>query len=255
MPEKKQKPQLHQLLAVETDRKNQANLILAEAVTTFSKKADHFDGIIKSYQVKLEGSIEIPAEIKEVVTTVKEKVAYAAEKITKGIDAQLSKEETNNGGCAKAIVSIGSEDIELSATSLLALEKNLEKIRELYKEIPTLDPARVWDLDSKSGRNIYRTSPEIKFRTEKKQVALTLAPATKEHPAQVQLVSEDKQVGQYETIYTSGRITPRQKADLIERIESLLDKVKRARAKANQAEVIDVKIGKKIFDHINGGIL
>jgi len=248
--------QLHQLLAVEQDRRTKANIILTEAMTTFSKKADHFDGIIKTYTPFKEEGTKIPPETKEIVTTVSDKLKYIQNDTIKSIDAQLSKEETNASGVAIADLKVGDTDLgKFSATSLLALESQLTNLRNVYKTIPTLDPSRAWRADKASGNGIYITDPEVKFRTEKEHEPITLAKATDKHAAQVQLVSIDRQVGKYETVYKSGKITPAEKSTLLGRIDDLIDTVKRARAKANQAEVKNVKVAKKILDFINKDIL
>lgn len=246
------KNQLHQLLAVENERKIQANNILQETIDTFSKKHDHFDGLIKTYEAHEEEGQKIPPEIKEIVTTVKDKLTYSQQAISKGIDAQISKEETNASGIVKTELKIGDTTFgDLSATSLLALEQFLVKVRNMYKVIPTLDPTKKWNKKD----NIYETDQEVKYRTEKKIEKFVKYEATKEHPAQVDLVTIDRQVGEYLTIYKSGKITPFQKSQLLEKIDKLIDAVKQARSKANESEVKNMKIGNKIFQYINSGIL
>jgi len=254
MAEKK-KNQLHQLLAIETDLKNKAKIIAEETISTFHTKSDHFDGVQKVFVKSLDDAQDIPPERKEIVTTVAKKIDYAKSDIIKSIDAMVSKEETNNSGEATAELEFDGKVHTLSATSLLALTNQLVLIRAVYKSIPTLDPTKKWNKDDKAGKDIYETEPEVKFRTEKKQKPIVLYPATEKHPAQTQLAYEDVQVGKYETTYSSGRITPGQKADLINRVEELIVKVKKARAKANQVEIKNTKIGKDIFDYINRGIL
>lgn len=252
-----EKNQLHQLLAVENDRRTKANRIATEAINTFQKKADHFDGIVKVYTpYDEEKGTQIPPEIKEIVTTVADKINYTKKAMIVGIDAQLSKEETNGSGTAKAELKIGEISFGyLSATSLLALETQLVKVRDVYKAVPTLDPTKSWTPSEIDGKDIFISKSDIKYRTEKTHTPLVLSEATKEHPAQVQVISTDKQVGKYETIYKSGKITPTQKSELLGRVDALIDRVKKARAKANRVEVVKAKIGKSIFDYINGGIL
>lgn len=252
----KVKNQLHQLLAVENDRKQKSLLIIQEGQTTFSKRVEHFDGLSKVYTPNTENGEGIPPELKEIVTTVKSKIEYMVDPISEGIDAQISKEETNSSGNARTDLIVDGKHLgTLSATSLLALETWIVKIREMYKEIPTLDPTRNWVEDKKAGVGIFQTLPEVKYRTNKVTKPIVLYPATDKHPAQVTTVNEDIQVGKYETIYKSGRITPAQKSKILVRIDKILDAVKNARAIANQADVVNVKIGSKIFDFINGSDL
>lgn len=249
----KTKNQLHQLLAVENDRKQQAVNIMNETINTFQKKTEHFDGLKKIYTAFEEGGMEVPPETKEVKETVPSKLNYAKKSIIKAIDAQLSKEESNASGNVRAeLIVNGTNFGELSSTSLLALESHMIKIRTMYKAIPTLDPVRKWNKDE---FGIYVTESEVKFRAEKKQEKIVLYEATEHHPAQVSLEHVDKQVGQYDTVYKSGKITPKQKSDLLAKIDSIIDAVKRARAKANQAEITELKIGSKLFDYINKDIL
>lgn len=252
----KEKNQLHQLLAVEPSLKaNAKNIFYDEAKTTFEKKQDHFDGVVKVYTPLEEDGDQIPDEVKELVTTVSDKMRYAQDAVIRAVDAEVSKEETNCSGDVRADLLIGSKTYQLSATSLLVLEKYLESIRGVYKAIPTLDPTKVWNNDTKAGNNRYTTEGEVKFRTVKRIIPITVAPATDKHPAQVQMINKDIQAGKYLTTYKSGRITPSQKSALLSKIDALLVNVKKARAKANQAAVVNMSVGKEIFDYINKDII
>lgn len=256
MPENKN--QLHQLLAVESDLRSKAAKILVETKTTFLKKQEHFDGFVRSYEpfeVSDEKKMtQIAPEIKGVVTTVDSKLRYTQASLTQAIDAQLSKEETNASGTAKAVLEIGGISFgEFSAPSLLALEGILVRVRDVYNTIPTLDPVKNWGEDG-SQKNIFVTSDYETFRTEKTPRVITLAPATEQHPAQTQLMNVDQQVGKFTVRYSSGRITPKQKSDYLGRIDILIIAVKKARSKANQAGVVGIKVGNKLFSFIDTGI-
>lgn len=249
------KNQLHALLAVEQDRKNRATEILQEAATLFSKKEDHLDGVVKVYEPKEEGGEPLPPEIKEVVTSISEKMAYVAPFVAQAIDAQLSKEETNASGTARAELIVDGKSFgEFSATSLLALEQHFGRLLGLYRVMPTLDNVRRWTKDSQA-ENIYVSETEVKYRTQKIEDVVVAVQPTKEHPAQVVKLTKDVQVGTYKTTYRSGKITSAAKSELLRRIDHMLDAIKQARAHANQAEVVQVKKGKELLDFINQGIL
>jgi hypothetical protein len=250
----KQNP-IHALLAVEPDLKNVATKILNETMNTFAKKSEHFDGIRKSYVSEDDSATGTNnTELKEVVTTVAEKIAYSSPAIAAGINAQLSKEQTNSSGTVEAELAVGDTNFgKLSATALLTLEKEMVKIRKMYELIPTLDPAKTWSMDEVSGK--WKTPETTTFRTGKKEDWITVSPATKEHPAQVKLVTKDVPVGKYLTSYMSGKITPTNKSKLLDRVDSLILAVKRARSLANQAEVVKCNVGSQIFEYINEGIL
>tara|TARA_Y100000310_G_scaffold262389_1_gene272036 strand:+ start:3632 stop:4405 length:774 start_codon:yes stop_codon:yes gene_type:complete len=254
MSEKKN--QLHQLLAVESDVRAKAQKILQEAKNTFLKKADHFDGLIKTYEPfevsDADGvsSTKIAEEAKNMVTTVADKINYVKKSVISALDAHVSKEETNSSGTVEAELTVDGKSLgNWSAQSLLAIESNLVKIRDVFNSIPTLDPVKQWDQDP-SKNSVYRTPEQETYRTEKKHKVIVKFPSTKEHPAQTELLNIDQQVGVIKTVYSSGRITPKQKSDYLGRIDALIVAVKKARSRANQAEVKNSKIGKLIFDYI-----
>jgi len=249
------KNQLHQLLAVEQDRRGRASEIIQEAVTLFQKKEDHLDGFIRTYHPKDDKGDTLPPEQKLIVTTVAAKMQYANGFIIKAINAQLSKEETNASGLAKAELIVDDVNFgEFTATSLLALEQHLQKLLGVYRVIPTIDPVKRWMPDP-SQDNTFITETEVKHRTNKVEDFRVIVPATPEHPAQIAKIVKDEQVGTWETVYSSGKITPAQKSELLSRIDNLIDAVKKARAKANQAEVKQMKTGKALLEYINNGIL
>jgi hypothetical protein len=245
---------LHQLLSCEGDLAQQSrNILDVECLNTFTKKEDLFDGVLKNYVSFDQNGEQIPLEKKELVTTVAEKLDYAKDAMIKAIDATISKEETNASGTAKAplVLDDGTEFGTLSATSLIALEKYLVRIREVYKRIPTVDPARSWTKDATQARAIYVAPVETKFRSVEKLDVITKAAATDKFPAQTELVKNVVQVGKYETTYSTGRLQPIEKSNLLTKIDTLIQAVKQARQQANQAQVVNVKLGDKIFTYIN----
>jgi len=244
---------LHELLAVEQDRKHKANRKIGETKKLFEKKAPHFDGMTKRYIALEENSELIPDENKEIVTTVESSLTEAIEKISKGIDAHLSKEETNCSGVAKAELEVDGQSLgTFSATSLLAIESHLNKLKELYDAIPTLESARKWDLDDQEG--IFKTDAEVKFRSVKRPKVIVKYEATEEHPAQTELLYLDFQIGKYETVYKSGRIPLTKKKKMLNRINNLLEATKIARSKANNVEVKNIKFADQLFDFIHQDI-
>jgi hypothetical protein len=249
------KSQLHQLLAVEKDLKTKANLIAMETHKTFVSKSDHFDGIHKSYDAREEDGTQFEPEEKPMVTTVSEKLKYVQKSISNAIDAQISKEETNNSGEATGKLDIGGREVELSATALLALETQMQGIRAVYKAIPTLDPGKSWSQDKDTGKHVYVAPAEVKYRTEKQMEFRVVVAATKEHAAQVREIPSDKQVGKWTTIHRSGKLTTAQKSELLSRIDGLILSIKKARSKANEAEIKNTHIAEDIFKMMHKDII
>lgn len=245
---------LHELLAVEQDRKYKATQALGATKKIFTKETARFDGIVKRYIALEEDAEMIPDETKSIVGTVKDKLEETIEILVNGIDAHISKEETNAATTTRAeLVYEGVKFGTFSATSLLALEGHLNKIKDLYNAIPTLDTAKKFEFDTQEG--VYKTTPEVKFRSVKRPKVIVKYEATEKHPAQTELLYLDEQVGKYETVYSSGRLAITQKNDLIKRIEGLLEATKVARSKANNSEVNNIKIGQKLFNFIHKDIV
>lgn len=249
---------LHEVLAFEQDVKNKSKSIVDEAANTFTKKDSLFDGMLKEYQTKEEGGDEIPSEQKAVTTTVSEKMDHVTKAVVEAIDVTLTKEETNCSGNAKAPLIVGDTNFGVfSATGLLSIENTLIKLRnDLYKTIPTLDPISVWLKDNDNTRKgMFKSEPNTKYRTVTRKKPIVVVQATENHPAQVSIETYDEQVGKYLTTQFSGKIKPKAKADIIERLDQLIFSVKKARAQANNTEVVPVKVAQILMDYIHGSDL
>ena len=125
---------LHEILAIEQDRKNKANQSIGELKKVFIKNPALFDGMIKKYVATEENAEQIPDETKEMVSTVQKALGDRLEPVIVAMDATLSKEETNASGVAKAELIVGEKSFgTFSATTLLALESHLSKVKDQYE--------------------------------------------------------------------------------------------------------------------------
>ena len=241
---------LHECLAVEPDLKSAAEKILAETVNTFTKKEHHFLERLKSYQANDEEGETFAPDKQEIVTTVPKKLEHTQEVVVKYIDAMAQKEVTNT--VASAILEVDGVALvnePVPATLLLALEGKLKQLREVYNAIPTLDPSETWHLDDKTG--LYEAEPKQTYKTKKVMKNHVKAPATDKHPAQVEVYTEDVRVGTWTEKKWCGMLTPAEKSDLLARIDKLMQAVKKARQRANDAEAKKINIGDALFDYIN----
>lgn len=254
MSEKKKRFELHQLLAAANERDKQAASLINEAKKTFDNKSNHYDGRRKQYSPDNESEDRIVDELEEIVIvdTVKSKLDYLSKFIVNSVDSIISKEETNASGTTNATITIGNHDFTLSAIGLLALEKKLVSLRDLYKKIPTLDPSKVWTYNEEERR--YESKPTHRNRLKKENKAVVVVQATDKFPAQTQIIPVEKKTGVYEEIFYSSKISVRQKAEMIDRIDEILDKCAIAKAKGNKAEVKEVKIGSTLLNYINRGL-
>lgn len=249
----KKKAKLHELLAVSGDRAAVSDKVIDEAIAGFHKKDVLFMGYVATLKMidADRAENENITDIKPLTTTVPEKLAYVAGRATPYLDLLLQWNRTNQTASASIEID-GAVFDDLPATFLLSLESKLKKIRSLYAEIPTLDPGVDWEADADAGHGRWRQkTPSVNFRTEKQLKSKIIVPASKEHPAQIQTWNEDVPIGRKEMTRHSGLISSAVKAQLLANIDDLLRRVKAARQRANNAEVVPGKIGKALFDFIH----
>lgn len=244
---------LHEILAVEGDLSGKSDRIVEEAKLTFSKKADLFFGHERKINMFREDDRQQDAvEVKAMTTTIADKLKYVSKSVAKYWDAVLQKDATNQQ--AVATIEINGEIIaeNLPATFLLGMESKLKTLRQMYEQIPTLQPGIDWRKDDQAGAGVYvSTTPDIKFKTQKEAKHKILVVQDEHHPAQVEKWFEDVPVGRIETIIRSGMISPAEKSVLLGRIDDLLQGVKRARSRANNQDVAKMNVGQKFFDYIH----
>jgi len=141
---------------------------------------------------------------------------------------------------------------DVPATTLLQLEKRIAEWKDLIVAIPTLDPAKGFQPDPEHGRGHYKAREVSKPRRLKTKKIYIKYQATKEHPAQTELVDEDVPVGTILEQEWSGLVTPALKADLLDRVETLYRAVTKARSKANDLslDVSGKKLGNDLLDFV-----
>ena len=76
---------------------------------------------------------------------------------------------------------------------------------------------------------------------------------TKEHPAQVEKIVEDVPVARIERTMWSGMWTSKKKQDILARLDVLIVSIKKARQRANRADLHPIKIGKIISQFLLHG--
>jgi len=247
---------LHELLATESSRKSQVETCRADLTNAFEKKRHLFQKRVITFKPAAEGAEPKTEEQLDLQTTVVKELRLLSDLWAGALDTSSAIAETNT--VAKANVLLEGDTIplltEMPATALLELEKRLGEIQGVFSSIPTLDPAKGFRPDEKEGEGISRAFDEEKTRTQKVQEPIVLYPATDKHPAQTQLVSLDKPIGKIVTQEWSGLVTPAQKAEYLDRIEVLRRAVKAARARANEAEVREKRVGARLFRYILEGM-
>lgn len=243
---------LHELLAAEKTPTAAWNTLQEDTLKKF-KNVDHF---FSGHDKSLSMIDDSPAssaeeskarESKPVPTTVFETLEYALNIFAKAEDLQYRKNATNR--IATADVEWGGKPFltGLPVDELLGLEARLAKLRLIIDAVPTLDATKHWVKSSQQGAYIWELrEAEQTTKTEKVVVPVIMAPATAQHPAQVQAVQKDSVVGTFSTMKRSGAATAVQKSDALVRIDTLLVEIKQARMRANETVAVDGSIAGKI---------
>lgn len=242
---------LSQIVAIEKGVKSQSTRTETDLYHSLEKKP-LFAGLSRVYTPKdEEDGDRLPPEAVSVQIKTGEVISQLEASLTRLIDIIATKDEANT--VARADVTVDGVVIarDVPVTTLMFLEKETEKLAAFIGRLPVLDPATSWSYDS--NRGVYVAPPVLTVRTKKVPRNHVLAEATKEHPAQVQVFTEDVLVGTWEKTEFSGALP----ADAITAISSRLDKlrtaVKFAREEANTIEVIDVHYGANILTYLFEG--
>lgn len=234
---------LHELLAAEKTPNGAWNQLQEDTVKKFKNPTHFFDGHSKSLSMIEDnpGNVAIQDQAREekpVTTTVYDTLEYALSIFARAEDLQYQKNLTNRHAAGTVMWKGAPLLKDMPIDELLGLEARLGKIRAIYADMPTLDAAKHWALDSSLGAHLWRTQyPEETTKTEKQVVPIIMQAATKEHPAQVQAISKDVVVGKFTVVRRSGAATAVQKSEAIKRVDELLIEIKQARMRANETEV------------------
>ncbi|HRZ18463.1 MAG TPA: hypothetical protein P5136_00160 [Methanofastidiosum sp.] len=241
------KLKLNQFIAIANGEKSRKQKNLTALYHTL-QKADLFAGMSRKYTpIDAEGET-LPDEVKRLQATVpsiiKEGVALC-ENMFNVVAAQ------DLGNCnAKADVVVDGKTIleKVPVTHLLFLEKQLTDLLTFVTHFPTLDPSEDWKFDDKAM--YYVSIPRGNIRTKKVSKVLIKYEATKEHPAQTEVYTDDVKIGEYETVRFSGCVSNKDKELFLEKIRKLDKAVKLAREEANSIDVEESDLGTKVLDYI-----
>lgn len=211
------------------------------------KTHTYVTGYIKKFVKLVEDTPELPGEEKEAPTTVIDRLLWQNKANVDKANAELTRDVGNVFAKADLVIDDITFAKDLPVPFLLSFEKLLIEQREIVELAPTLDMSKKWE---KMGNNRWKHGPTFTNREEKTTRGVTLYPATKEFPAQIDKVTDMKVVAKWETTTVSGALHPGMKAALLERFDMMIEAVKTARLKANETKVKEQLIGRKVFDWI-----
>lgn len=240
---------LNQVIAIEKGVKSRVYGVVTE-LHKQSQKPEPFQGLSRVYRKRDEEGEDLPAEKKKVTLIADDVLNKVSEALTELFDIEASKDWANCRAVADVAVDGRTLLAKAPATYLLFLEKQIVDVRTFVEKLPTLDEAEEWTKDPNGP--LFRTAVTSTHRTKKVQRPLVLFPATPEHPAQTQLVTEDVLVGYWDTTKFSGAIPVPQKVAILQRVDTLLKAVKEARERANEVEAPSQNVGEVIFGYLMG---
>lgn len=238
---------LNQIIAVEKGIKSKSLHELTQAHHAVQKPA-LLSGISRTYQPKDDEGEQLPPESTRVQVRAQETLREVGTTLSRLFDVVATKDATN---CvAKADVTIDGETLlsDVPVPYLLFLEKQLTDIHTFVKKLPVLDAAESWIFNESTDS--FSTEPVKTVRTKKVPRNHVKAESTDKHPAQVEVYYEDVPVGYWTTVKFSGALPAKRVSELLDRIEKLQQAVKFAREEANNTEVVDRRVGTKVFDYL-----
>jgi len=238
---------LNQIIAVEKGIKNKVNQSVSQLYKSIQKPA-LFDGFVKSWEKREESGEDRPPERRRVQLNVDDVLSTMSDTLTELFDITAQKDFAN---CeARADVVIGGTPLltGVPATYLLFLEKQLKDIKSVIQTLPTLSADDDWNRDVALG--LFKTDPVSTRSTAKVVEPILMAPATKEHPAQTQLITKDVTIGHWITVKQSGAIVESDKKKLMKKVETLTKAVKFAWEEANGVSAPPKMIGDVVFDYL-----
>lgn len=238
---------LNQIIAVEKGVKSRVYGEITEMHKS-SQKPELFNGFVKNYRKKDEEGEDYPPEKKKVQMIADTMLTQATKLLTELIDVTAAKDWANCHAFADVEVDGQVLIKDAPVPFLLFLEKQITDLHTFVDKLPTLDETDDWTRDENSG--LFKTAAIPTHRTKKVQRPIVLYEATKEHPAQTQMITEDITVGYWDTVKHSGALPVPRKQYLLERVDKLLKAVKYAREQANAAEAEKQEIGKRLFDFL-----
>jgi hypothetical protein len=238
---------LHQLVAIEKTEKGQGVAALTRAHHTLAKPP-LLSGIARTYRARDDEGDQLPPESTRVQIRAEAVIAEVVEKLSRVYDVVASKENSNRNAVADIVVDGDVILKDVPVTVLLYLEKQLVDLATFVRKLPVLDQADQWTYDEIT--DTYATQPVETTRTRKVPKAFVRAPATQHHQAIVDAFHEDVIVGYWSTVKYSGALPAGRIKGMVERVDALQRAVKTAREAANSVPVVDMKIGKQVFDFL-----
>lgn len=210
---------------------------------------DSYFGLRRSYLPFHEDDKDIPPAESKTLS----RVAYAdLQELLKVLQPYADNVLTMDVANTVALVDVKLGDKVLlkgvPVVHLLWLEKKLVELTTAVSAMPVI----VYDKTWKPVGETHVSDPVVTMRTRKEKKAIVGAPATDKHPAQVQFYDADIPVGNWSVIHETGAITPQRRDQILVRLSTISEAVKKAREEGNAATIEMNRQYQGVFDYILG---
>lgn len=240
---------LNQVLALEMGVKPRAKKEMTRLYHLF-QKAPLFFGLTRVFTPRTDDDENLPSENNPLQANARDVLKEYRRCLSELIDVVSIKDFGNCEAFADVVVDDKVLLSAVPAVHILWLEKTVGELITVISAAPVLTADADWEYDEAMEQ--HKAPPVSSARTKKKMVPIVLYPATTEHPAQTQLVSEDVVMGHWTTTRFSSALAPVEKRELLDRANKLLDALRVAREKANSTDVTPVRVGSAVTDFLFG---
>lgn len=210
-----------------------------------SAKAAPYAGLSKKYRPVDEDSEHYPDEKKKVVMMAEQVLSEAKEIESDWWDVLAACEYGNQTASANLCVEGTVLIQEAPVGLLLFLDKRFKDLRTFVEKMPVLDQNEDWTQDPTSG--LFKTEKQTTHKTALRIRPIVKYDATKEHPAQTELLKEQAIIGWWDTVKSSGAMTVPRQRQLLARLDALIRAVKFAVEAANTEEVSAKNVGDPVL--------
>lgn len=238
---------LHQLLAVIKTAKANSDRGRTDVYHLIQNKSG-FAGLSRTYQPIQDGDVVYPSEskmVQQVVGSLIEQFTYASIDF---MNLAAAQDWANTQAIADIVVDGQTILSNVPVTHLLCLEDQLKELKTFISKLPALDVDKDWHFDG--NRGVYVTEPKQTIKTKAIAKPVVLYEATKEHPAQVEKVTEQIPEGVWTVIEMSGALPKSRIDELMVRVEKLIVAVILAREEANNIEIQKKQVAESIFQYL-----
>lgn len=244
---------LHQLLAVLKGASSDAFETLRETDHTLAK-TQLLTGRTKNYRpANDDDTTYFPSEYQKVQVDAGTAIKTALGSQIRAMNLTASRDYSNT--VAKANVVVDGEVFihDAPIPFLLWLEERLKNLETLIGRLPTLPSDTTWTYSDAEGA--WQSAITETTKTKKVPEVVVLYPATKEHPAQVNVLETDVVQGYWSSRQFSGALQRTDVTEMQKKVRKLQDATKMAIMAANATEAVQVEPGKTIYEYLFSEVL